>query len=646
MSGRAIRVAMFALAGVSLVAVSLAAAAPVPGPGTRLKGSLPPTLASATEIGPLDPAREIEFAITLPVRDPEGLARFLQALYTPGKPSYHQYLKTGEFAARFGPTAGDYDAVAAFAESQGLRVTRRYANRTVLDVAGSVATIESALRVRMREFRSPGGRVFHAPDAEPEFPAGIAARIEGVVGLDDAVLPRPNLARVENLPGARRGAGPAAAGTGQGGALSPSDVRTMYGLDGVTQDGTGNTIALLELDGYTASDITTYEDQYGLPHVGMLKVLLDGVSGTPTAPTTQVPFPLGPFEVTLDIDLALALAPGIHQIDVYEGTSMVDVFNQIASDNSAQVVSCSWGLGEQVTSASIRNSENTTFQQMATQGQSLFVASGDNGDQACTAVDNNGNCTTFSLAVQNPASQPYCTAVGGTTVTTVSAGGAWQSETAWSGSGGGISTVWLLPYYQSAGVTPGSGGSDTWRNVPDVSLDSNSGYSVYYLSGWNSATGTSCAAPLWGAFTARLNQRRAGLGFANIGFLNPALYFVGHSGGRATAFHDITTGNNGTYPAGTGYDNVTGWGSFNGANLLPALSIDAGVFWVDTNYGGPIQNGSTLFPYHSLSNALAAVPGNQPWLLYVRGGSYPENITITKNVVIVNNGGGVVGIGQ
>ena len=639
------RLATVALVGAAWLAASLALPAPAWAQRARLQGSLPPTLAGATEIGPLDPARVIGFAITLPVRDPQGLTEFLRRLYTPGDPLFHHYLSTGEFAARFGPTVEDYDAVAAFAGSQGLRVTRRYTNRTVLDVEGPVAGIERALNLHLREYRSAGGRVFHAPDAEPEFPTGIAGRIEGVVGLDDAVPPRPDFARAGSATGARKRAGPAAVGTGQGTALSPSDIRTMYDFDGVTQDGSGNTIALMELDGYTASDITAYEDQYGLPHVGMLNVLLDGVSGTPTAPTAQVPFP-GSFEVTLDIDLALALAPGAHQIDVYEGTNIVNVFNQIASDNSAQVVSCSWGIGEQVTSASVRNSLNTTFQQLATQGQSLFCASGDNGDQACTAVDNNGNCTTSSVSVQNPASQPYCTGVGGTTVTTESPGGAWQSETAWSGSGGGVSTVWTLPYYQSAGVNAGSGGSGTFRNVPDVSLDSNSGYSVYYNSAWDFATGTSCAAPLWAAFTARLNQRRAGLALGNIGFINPALSFVGHTSGYGTGFHDITTGNNGTYAAVRGYDNVTGWGSFDGANLLPALSVDPGVFWVDVNYGGAIQNGSTLFPYRSLSNALAAVPSGRPWLLYVRGGSYLENITISQNVVLVNNGGGVVGVGQ
>ena len=646
MSAAVLRASSVALVTASLALLaSLAAAATVPTPGARLVGSLPPTLASATDVGPLDPAREIEFAITLPVRDPQRLAAFLQALYTPGDPLYRHYLRTGEFATRFGPTVEDYDAVAAFAESQGLRITRRYTNRTVLDVAGPVATIEKALHLRMREFRSPGGRLFHAPDVEPEFPATLAPRIEGVVGLDDAAPPQPCLSRVEGLAGATR-AVPAATGTGQGNQLSPSDIRTMYNLNGIAQDGTGNTIALLELDGYTLADIRAYEDQYGLPHVGMLNVLLDGVSGTPTAPTATNPLPTGPIEVTIDIDLALALAPGIHQIDVYEGTSMVDVFNQIASDNSAQIVSCSWGTGETVTSASIRNSQNTAFQQMASQGQTLFVASGDNGDQACTAVDNQGNCTTFGVSVQNPVSQPYCTGVGGTIVTTAAPGGAWQSETAWSGSGGGVSTIWTLPYYQSAGVTPGSGGSDTWRNVPDVSLDANSGYSCSYNGSWISVTGTSCGAPLWSSFTALLNQRRAGLGLVNIGFLNPALYFLGYSGGQATGLHDIATGNNGSFSAVRGYDNATGWGSFNGANLLPALCIDVGVSWVDVNYGGIVQNGFPQFPYRTLSTALGFIPGNTPWLLYVRGGAYPENITMTKNVVIVNNGGGVVSIGQ
>ncbi|HEV2105149.1 MAG TPA: protease pro-enzyme activation domain-containing protein, partial [Candidatus Eisenbacteria bacterium] len=133
------RFATVALVGAAWLAASLALPAPAWAQRARLKGSLPPTLAGATEIGPLDPARVIGFAITLPVRDPQGLAEFLRRLYTPGDPLFHHYLATGEFAARFGPTAEDYDAVAAFAGSQGLRVTRRYANRTVLDVEGPVA---------------------------------------------------------------------------------------------------------------------------------------------------------------------------------------------------------------------------------------------------------------------------------------------------------------------------------------------------------------------------------------------------------------------------------------------------------------------------------------------------------------------------
>jgi subtilase family serine protease len=112
------------------------------------------------------------------------------------------------------------------------------------------------------------------------------------------------------------------------------------------------------------------------------------------------------------------------------------------------------------------------------------------------------------------------------------------------------------------------------RNVPDVALnaDPNSGYSIYYRGAWTVYGGTSCAAPLWAAFTARVNQQRLANGSTLLGFANPAIYTIAKGARYGTDLFDVTQGTNLYYAAVTGFDNATGWGSFNGANLLADLA--------------------------------------------------------------------------
>jgi kumamolisin len=614
----------------------------------RLTGTRDPQIAQAQPVSALDAAQDVSFAFTLPVRDKAGLDAFLAAVYTPGDPLYHQFLKTDEFADRFGPSQSDYDALITFAQAQGLRVTATFSNRAVLDVAGSAAAVESALGVHLMRYRAQSGRVFRAADAEPALPASIAGRGVGVVDLDDAAEPKSNVRFLaDHVAKGMTSASPSASGTGPGLGLAPSDIKTAYNLNGITQTGSGQTIALIELDGYTASDIVRYETQFGLPAVNVTRILLDGVSGNPTAPTALVPYPVGPLEVTLDIELAMALAPNLASIRVYEGTSFTNLYNRIASDNNAQQVSSSWYYGvDSATPAAVRNAENTAFQQMAAQGQSFYAASGDFGDKVRVGTDVNNN-PILVAGVQDPSAQPWCTGVGGTIVSVNLPSRTWLSETAWSGSGGGVSAVWPLPTYQSSAVTAGSGGSSSFRNLPDVSLDSNSGYSIACFGVWfGSVGGTSCAAPLWASFTALVNQRRAASGLGPMGFLNPTLYYLGQLAGSTNDFHDITTGNNGTYNAVAGYDNVTGWGTMNGGNLFGDLVVNAGVLYADAGFGGFPELGTQTNPYKTIQSAVGAASTIQPTLLYIRGGTYHSVMTITKRMVMVNNGAGVVVLGN
>ena len=570
-----VNAAKLGLAFLGLTALSAPAlVSAAPSPGFRvLPGHIPAAVASAQPVAAVDTAQPISLALALPLHHQAELQDLLHGLSDPTDPRFGQFLTPEEFAARYSPTPAEYQRVIAYAQAMGLTVTATHTNRTVLDVAAPAGQVEKAFGLRLLTYKSKlDGRTFFAPNAEPQVPLSLGGLVSGVIGLSSASHLVPHL-REKSFEAVSAALDPYATpdqiGSGPSGGLTPSDVKTAYNLNSVSQNGSGQTLGLFELDGYTASDITAYETQYGLPAIPLQNVLIDGATGVPSTGD-------GPTEVTLDIELMAALAPGASKILVYEapnaGTGAVDLYNKIATDNLAKEISTSWGEPENSDSASARNSENTAFQQMAAQGQSIYAAAGDSG------ANDNGS----TLSVDDPASQPYMVGVGGTTLTTNGAGGAYKSESTWNNGagngagGGGISTVWTIPSYQTTlAGSAASKGSTTYRNVPDVSLNANqnTGYSVYYKGGWTVYGGTSCAAPLWAAFTALVNQKRVAAGSATLGFANPPLYALAASNAYANDFHDIADGTtNLYYPAVAGYDDATGLGTFNGANLLADLS--------------------------------------------------------------------------
>jgi subtilase family serine protease len=565
LAGSSIHVSAAPLTGTSIGGTSI-------GGATVLRGHIPGLVAQSQVVGRLDSSQTLSLALTLPLRNQVGLSDLLQRLYDPTDPQYGHYLTPEQFTARFGPTQADYDKAITYARAAGLTVTGTTPNRTILNVTGSAGQVEQAFGVQLKIYQSPeDGRYFYAPNVEPTVSTAAAAIISGIVGLDNAGVWHPHNRLLSPVGVSNDPLSPyvlpLTTGSGIGGGLTPSDIKTAYGLNGVTQTGTGQSLGLFELANYTTSDITSYETYFGLPNVPLTNVPVGtGISSN------------GADEVTLDIELQIALAPGASKVYVYEapnsGTGLVNEYNKIVTDNLAKQISTSWGLAENSAAASSRSSENTAFQQMAAQGQSIFAAAGDSG-----AYDNKS-----TLSVDDPASQPYMTGVGGTTLRTNGGGGAYTSETTWNGGsisngggGGGISTIWSIPAYQLTAATasstnhPAGGVSTTSRNVPDVSLnaDPNTGYLIRYSSNWYLFGGTSCAAPLWAAFAALVNQQRIANGYNYMGFFNPALYSIANSSRYSTDFHDIADGStNLYYTAVPGYDDATGLGTFNGANLL------------------------------------------------------------------------------
>ena len=529
----------------------------------RLPGHVPSVAAKLQPLGKLEDSKPLEVLIGLPLRHRETLTNLLNDLYNPASPSFHQYLAPSQFTEKFGPTAADYESVVAFAKASGLVVKQTYGNRTLLKVAGSVADMEKTFHVHLRIYQHPTEkRTFYATDSEPS--VDLATPLLGITGLDDFVIPHP-----QNVRAAKKNSATPRTGSGTDGTYKGNDFRAAY-VPGTTLTGTGQAVGLFELDDFYTSDITTYESEAQLPNVPLSRLTVDGyTSGAPGADN---------LEVALDIEMAVSMAPGLSSVMVYEGpnenniTAPNDVLNCMATNDAAKQLSCSWGFD-------IDSSTVQIFQQFATQGQSFFLAAGDSG--------------AFTGSAPPPSDDPYITVVGGTTLTTSGAGGPWASETVWnwysSGMGsnastGGISTTHTIPSWQASVSMANNQGSSSMRNVPDVALTADNILVVAHDGSTSlqfDAGGTSCAAPLWAAFTALVNEQAAINQRSSVGFLNPALYALGLGSSYTATFHDITTGNNtnlsslGKYKAATGYDLCTGWGTPNGTNLINALAPPA-----------------------------------------------------------------------
>ena len=579
----------------SAPAVSFASASVTAQPQV-LSGHVPRITKGLSPLGRLDASYHMEVAIGLPLRNREQLTNLLEDIYNPSSPNFRHFLKADEFAASFGPSTENYQSVIDFAKAYHLTVTHTHSNRTLVDVSGSVADIEKAFHIHMQTFKHPKeNRNFFAPDVEPSL--DLKTPVLAISGLDNYVKPRPRIhvSGTFSRPSVRPWGG--GGGGGNTGPFEGYDFRNAYAAD-VSQDGTGQSVGLFELFAFSAQDIQDYEDEAGIsPYVNVQPVLIDGASGDDSnADWVDNPGYLDyAFEVTGDIEMSISMAPGLSSVLVYEGPTPLDVpplgtnyiqdatttaqindvLNRMATDDLANQLSCSYGFDINLSTVQI-------FQQYAAQGQSFFLASGDAG--------------AFSAAVDEPADDPYITVVGGTTLTTTSAG-AWSSETAWltpasndplfgytpeEASGGGISLAYGIPTWQQGISMTANQGSTTMRNVPDVAMVANNinivwGNDFIGESSDFPEAGTSLAAPLWAGLMALANEQAAANGQPPVGFANPALYAIGKSASYQSCFHDITTGCNTNsssptkYQAVAGYDLCTGWGTPNGDNLIPAL---------------------------------------------------------------------------
>lgn len=506
-------------------------------------------------VGRLPSGQRLNLSLTLPLRNEAELRSLLSRLYDPSSPDYRKFLSVAEFTEKFGPTAEDFKAVVDFAKASGFSVTDEPANRMTVPVSATAEQIERAFNVKMNVYQHPTeDRVFYSPDAEPSPALGVP--LTHIAGLNSFSKPHRAASALQAEPaGVYQASGP-------NGIYLGSDMQAAY-YGGTVLTGVGQVVGLFEFGGYNMSDVTKSFTSAGQTEkVPVNNVVLDGAD--PGAGG-------GDGETVLDIVGAIGMAPGLSQVRVYIGSNDADIFNKMAEENIAKQISVSW-----LWSPDDPDTDEPIFAEMASQGQTIFAASGDGGSYA----ESGGS-------IAYPAEDPWVTAVGGTLLPAYTL--PWP-EVAWGtgyctgvcASTGGVSpdgismadwsAKYNLPNYQAGVANSLNGGSAFLRNIPDVAANGGSGIYSCPLGQCSSWVGTSLASPLWAAFTALVNQQATAAGRPTVGFINPAIYAIGKSASYTSDFHDITSGSNGAFGAVTGYDLVTGWGSPNGQNFINALA--------------------------------------------------------------------------
>ncbi len=521
-----------------------------------LAGSHRNAVPGSTVIGPAHPDQRIEVTVRLRAR--AAIPHSVRMDATAERHGERRYLTREQLAADHGALPEDIAKVAAFAHAHHLAVIETSEARRSVWLAGTVAQMSAAFGVTLEEHDHPDGGTFRNRTGSILIPADLQGIIVGVFGLDNRPQARPHF-RV------RKGKAGHHAGGGANTQFTPIQIAQLYDFP-PNLDGTGECIAIIELGGgFKTTDLQTYFSSLGIPAPTVTSVSVDGGTNTPSGSADG---PDG--EVMLDIEVAGAIAPKA-KIFVYftSNTSQgfLDAITQAVHDtvNKPSIISISWGGPESTWTAQSMQQFDEAFQAAAALGVTITVAAGDDGSS--DGVSDGQAHADF------PASSPNVLACGGTTLTakstTITSEVVWNDGASGGATGGGVSDEFPLPSYQeNAGVPPAADSTkNVGRGLPDVAADADpdTGYSVRVDGQDTVVGGTSAVAPLWAGLIARLNQ---GLG-KPVGFLNPTLYGLTSQSG---VFRDITSGNNGAYSAGPGWDPCSGLGVADGTKLLQALS--------------------------------------------------------------------------
>jgi subtilase family serine protease len=568
-----------------------------------------------------------------------SLKALIAAQQSPASPLYHKWLTPDQFAVRFGMSDADLEKIQGWLQQQGFAIDSIARSKNAIHFTGSVKQVESAFSTEMHYYKVNGTQHF-APSTALSVPASLAPVVLSVRNLDD-FRPRPHM-----ILGKNRRAKASFTGAGSTSAsnqlllFAPGDIATAYDINPLYKasiDGTGQSITIVGQSAIAVADLEAFQTVDGLAIKDPNQFVVPG-SGTPTVSSGDES------ESDLDLEWSNAIAPGATINFVYTGDdtnySAFDSIQYAIDESIGTIVSSSYGICEAALGGATLES---SFEQGTAQGQTFVAAAGDDGSTDCNGVTGLTTTQQESLAVDYPASSQYVTGMGGTEISQDQSSyntvgeGYWESnsgttdilnsvqqyipETVWnddsatfglSSSGGGASSLFTKPTWQTgvAGIP-----TDSKRDVPDIALYASPNFPGYLFcssdtAAWNTtqspvqqgsctsgfedsvsgdltvAGGTSFDAPIFSGILALINQKQ---GYSTgQGLINPTLYTLASDGATyASAFHDITSGNNNCsagsmfcgsinnngFSAGTGYDEVTGLGSIDVANLAGAWPV-------------------------------------------------------------------------
>lgn len=522
--------------------------------------------------------------VTVRVRRPAASSQLRKQTLESSRqiPGERKYLNRAQFTAKHGADRADLAKIAAFAHQHGLTVVESSRAKRSVKLSGPIEALTAAFQVELHKYQK-ADLTYRGRVGSISVPEDLAEIIVGVQGFDNRPVARPHFRRLETSRAKPRNA--------QDGSFNPLDVAQLYDFPSGL-DGTGQCIALIELNdintgtnqvtgaGFNPSDLKNFFSNLNLPTPQVVALSTDGGANMPG------PDQNADGEVTLDIELAGAIAPGA-KIAAYfapnTSQGFTDALMQAVHDteNAPTVVSISWGGSEDSQPQQFLDGLEGALQDAATLGVTVCCAAGDNGSADMPTGDP-ANPWDGLPHVDFPSSSPFALACGGTKLigsgTTITNEQVWNEGPQGGAGGGGVSNKFARPDYQASLSIPASPSGNNGRGVPDVSGDADpqTGYQIFFDGNPAVVGGTSAVAPLWAGLIARINQQLVSKGGKPVGFLNPVIY--GSAGADDGVFHDIVSGTNditgtlkGLYSAGPGWDAASGLGTPDGAKLLKAL---------------------------------------------------------------------------
>lgn len=506
-------------------------------------------LVGATDLGAEPASTPLHVAVALNVRNVSALRDLIRR---------GEVVTPAQFLAQYAPTAAQSQSVASYLANQGFTNVNVAHNRMLVSADGTVGRATSAFKTAVERYRQ-NGRVVYANRTVASVPTALAGSVGAVVGLNDAGVMRVHPAVATDPPTSCE-----VSGVGVPCVYAPQGFWRAYDATNAPT-GAATSVAIFAEGNLTGvvQDLRTEETATGLPQVP-LTVVRTGPASTDTS---------GADEWDLDTQFSTGMARTVARLYVYDApalddASLTEEFNQFAAQDVAQAASASFGECEfQASLDGSMLADDNAFMEAAAQGQTVFASAGDTGGFCPVGVAANG-VPAGAPDVNYPASSPWVVGVGGTTLVT-KADGSYDAELAWLAGGGGPSLFESQPPFQN-GIAPpvgtvcGALTTPCGRTVPDVAMDAdpNSGANVYVGGQPEGVGGTSLSSPLALGVWARFESARSNA----VGYANPVFY--AHNG--TSAFHDVTVGDTGPYPATPGYDLATGLGTFDVAAFIRA----------------------------------------------------------------------------